>query len=157
MAASRWTMPSWWWALRRQDRSRQSRQEPIFVAVQTDERDRPRRIELSRSARFTRRRIKSPAKRIVAPGVTVVTDGRAYRCRRRRLSARSDCDGLRPSWGSGVPLVQHDVRQHQVRDHRHLPLRSSRNDPRPRPRRRGRGRIQKQLGALFACKGGVPK
>jgi hypothetical protein len=50
---------------------------PIVVAVQTDETGRPRRIKLSRIARFKRRRVTSLVKRIIAPGATVVTDGLA--------------------------------------------------------------------------------
>jgi transposase-like protein len=49
----------------------------IVVAVQTDEKGRPRRIKLRRIARFKRARVKSLAKRIIAPGATVVTDGLA--------------------------------------------------------------------------------
>ena len=48
---------------------------PIVVAVQTDEKGRPRRLKLRRIARFKRRRVKSLVKRIIAPGTTVVTDG----------------------------------------------------------------------------------
>ena len=43
---------------------------PIVVAVETDEKGRPRRIKLRRIARFKRRRVKSVAKRIVASGAT---------------------------------------------------------------------------------------
>jgi transposase-like protein len=50
---------------------------PIIVAVQTDEKGRPRKIKLRRIARFKRARVKSLAKRIIAPGSTVVTDGLA--------------------------------------------------------------------------------
>lgn len=48
---------------------------PIVVAVQTDEKGRPRRIKLSRIPRFKRRRVKSLVKRIIVPGATVLTDG----------------------------------------------------------------------------------
>ena len=50
---------------------------PIVVAVQTDEKGRPRKIRLRRIARFKRARVKSLAKRIIEPGATVVTDGLA--------------------------------------------------------------------------------
>ena len=50
---------------------------PIVVAVQTDEKGRPRRIKLSRIPRFKRARVKSLAKRIIAPDATVLTDGLA--------------------------------------------------------------------------------
>lgn len=50
---------------------------PIVVAIQTDDEGRPRKIKLRRIARFKRRRVKSLAQRIIAPGATVVTDGLA--------------------------------------------------------------------------------
>ena len=51
---------------------------PIIVAVQTDDKGRPRRIKLRRIARFKRARIKSLTKRVITPGSTVVADG--YQC-----------------------------------------------------------------------------
>lgn len=50
---------------------------PIVVAVQTDAKGRPQKLKIRRIARFKRRRVKSLAKRIIAPGTTVVTDGLA--------------------------------------------------------------------------------
>ena len=48
---------------------------PIVVAVQTSADGRPQKIKIRRIARFKRRRVKGLAKRIIAPGSTVVTDG----------------------------------------------------------------------------------
>ena len=48
---------------------------PFVVAVETTPERKPMRIRLKRIARFKRKRIKSLAKRVVAPGATVVTDG----------------------------------------------------------------------------------
>ena len=50
---------------------------PIIVAVQTDDKGRPRQIKIRRIARFKRRRVKSLAKKMIVPGATVVTDGLA--------------------------------------------------------------------------------
>lgn len=48
---------------------------PFIAAVETTPDRKPKRIRLKRIARFKRKRIKSVAKRVVAPGATVVTDG----------------------------------------------------------------------------------
>ena len=50
---------------------------PIVVALQSSDGKRPARLKVRRIARFKRRRIKSLAKRIIAPGAFVVTDGLA--------------------------------------------------------------------------------
>lgn len=50
---------------------------PIVVAVETDEKGRPRKIKLRRIARFKRARVKSLSKRIIAPGSSVLTDALA--------------------------------------------------------------------------------
>ncbi len=50
---------------------------PIVVAVQSADGSRPARLKLRRIARFKRQRVKSLAKRIIAPGAFVVTDGLA--------------------------------------------------------------------------------
>jgi hypothetical protein len=47
---------------------------PIVVAVQSSD-GKPARLKVRRIARFKRKRVKSLAKRIVAPGALVVTDG----------------------------------------------------------------------------------
>lgn len=70
---------------------------PIIVAVQTDEKGRPRRIRLRRIARFKRARIKTLAKRIIVPGSTVVTDG--YPCFHGVTDA--GCAHVRITTGSG--------------------------------------------------------
>src|SRR6476469_9083329 len=48
---------------------------PIVVALQSSDGKRPARLKLRRIARFKRKRVKSVAKRIIAAGATVVTDG----------------------------------------------------------------------------------
>lgn len=50
---------------------------PIVVAVQTTDGKKPARLKVRRIARFKRKRVKSLAKRIIAPGTFVVTDGLA--------------------------------------------------------------------------------
>src|SRR6476620_1353810 len=50
---------------------------PIVVALQSSDGKRPARLRVRRIARFERRRLKSLAKRIIAPGAFVVTDGLA--------------------------------------------------------------------------------
>ncbi|MBZ0210508.1 MAG: IS1595 family transposase [Hyphomicrobium sp.] len=76
---------------------------PIVVAVETDEKGRPRRIKLRRIARFKRRRVKSLAKRIVAPGATVVTDGLAC----FRGVADAGCVHVPIGAGSGRRAARH--------------------------------------------------
>ena len=131
---------------------------PIVVAVQTTDEGRPRRIKLRRIARFKRRRVKSLAKRIIAPGATVVTDGLGC----FRGVADAGCTHVAIAAGSGRKAARHpafkwvnDARQHQVLASRNLPrlpqeapgplsrrvrmalqqpLRSRSHDPRTRPR-----------------------
>lgn len=76
---------------------------PIVAAVQTDEKGRPRRIKLSRIARFKRRRVKSLVKRIIVPGATVLTDGLA--CFRGIVDAR--CNHVAITTGSGRKAARH--------------------------------------------------
>lgn len=60
---------------------------PIVVAVQSAD-GKPARLKVRRIARFKRKRVKSLAKRILAPGAFVVTDGLAC----FRGVADADCD-----------------------------------------------------------------
>lgn len=76
---------------------------PIVAAVQTDEKGRPRRIKLSRIARFKRRRVKSLVKRIIVPGATVLTDGLA--CFRGIVDA--GCNHVAITTGSGRKAARH--------------------------------------------------
>lgn len=76
---------------------------PIVAAVQTDEKGRPRRIKLSRIARFKRRRVKSLVKRIIFPGATVLTDGLA--CFRGIVDA--GCNHVAITTGSGRKAARH--------------------------------------------------
>lgn len=76
---------------------------PIIVAVQTDDKGRPRRIKLRRIARFKRARVKSLTRRIIAPGSTVVTDG--YQCFHGVTDA--GCEHVRITTGSGARAARH--------------------------------------------------
>lgn len=76
---------------------------PIVVAVQTDEKGRPRRIKLRRIARFKRKRVRSLAKRMIAPGATVVTDGLS--CFRGVVDA--GCVHVAIATGSGRRAARH--------------------------------------------------
>jgi hypothetical protein len=67
------------------------------VAVQTDGEGRPQKIKLRRIARFNRKRVKSVAKRIIAAGATVVTDG--LKCFREIADA--GCKHVAIATGSG--------------------------------------------------------
>src|SRR6476620_4372074 len=134
---------------------------PIIVAVQTDEKGRPRRIKLRRIARFKRRRVKSLTKRIIMPGSTIVTDG--YQC--FRGVADAGCTHVRITTGCGrtggpppsIQVGEHYAGKHLSVARRHLSrdpqeargplsrrvrmalqqsLRSRCHDPRSRTRRR---------------------
>ena len=76
---------------------------PIIVAVQTSDDGRPRRIKLRRIARFKRKRVKSIAKRIIAEGATVVTDG--LKC--FRGVADAGCRHVAMATGSGRRAARH--------------------------------------------------
>lgn len=76
---------------------------PIVVAVQTDEKGRPRRIKLSRIPRFKRRRVKSLVKRIIVPGAAVLTDGLAC----FRGVADAGCIHVAIATGSGRRAARH--------------------------------------------------
>jgi transposase-like protein len=76
---------------------------PIVVAVQTDQKGRPRRMKLRRIARFKRRRVTSLTKRIVAPGTTVVTDGLSC----FRGVADAGCLHIAIATGSGRRAARH--------------------------------------------------
>lgn len=76
---------------------------PIVAAVQTDEKGRPRRIKLSRIARFKRRRVKSLVKRIIVPGAMVLTDGLAC----FRGVADAGCVHVAITTGSGRTAARH--------------------------------------------------
>ena len=76
---------------------------PIVVAVQTSDDGRPRRIKLRRIARFKRKRVKSIAKKIIAEGATVVTDG--LKC--FRGVADAGCTHVAISTGSGRRAARH--------------------------------------------------
>lgn len=76
---------------------------PIVVAVQTSEDGRPSRIKLRRIARFKRKRVKSIAKKIIAEGATVVTDG--LKC--FRGVADAGCRHVAMTTGSGRKAARH--------------------------------------------------
>jgi transposase-like protein len=76
---------------------------PIVVAVQTIDGGKPARLKLRRIARFKRKRVKSLAKRIIAAGTTVVTDGLAC----FKGVADAGCDHIALPTGSGRRAAQH--------------------------------------------------
>lgn len=76
---------------------------PIVVAVQTSDGKKPVRIKLRRIARFKRKRVKSLARRILAPGAFVVTDGLAC----FRGVADAGCSHYPILAGSGRRAAQH--------------------------------------------------
>lgn len=76
---------------------------PIVIAVQTSDDGRPRRIKLRRIARFKRKRVKSIAKKIIAEGATVVTDG--LKC--FRGVADAGCKHVPMATGSGRRAARH--------------------------------------------------
>ena len=76
---------------------------PIVVAVQTIDGGKPARLKIRRIARFKRRRVKQLAKRIIAVGATVVTDGLSC----FRGLADAGCDHIALPTGSGRRAVQH--------------------------------------------------
>jgi len=101
---------------------------PFIVAVQTDAEGRPQKIKLRRIARFKRKRVKSVAKRIIAAGATVVTDG--LKC--FRGIADAGCTHVAIATGSGPAAArhpasqvgEHDARQYQDGDRCDLPGRA---------------------------------
>ena len=135
---------------------------PIVVAVQTDDEGRPRKIKLRRRA------LQAPPREEPCPAHHRTGCHRGDRrprllpwCCRRRLRACGAADWRRPTGRAapGIPLGQHDARQHQDRDRRDLPCRAQEapransrrvrmalqsslrprgHDPRPRSRRRRR-------------------
>jgi ribosomal protein L37AE/L43A len=76
---------------------------PIVVAVQTTDDGRPLKMKIRRIARFKRRRVKALAKRIIAPGARVVTDGLA--CFRGVADAGCMHDAI--ATGSGRQAARH--------------------------------------------------
>jgi hypothetical protein len=78
-------------------------EKPIVVAVETDDKGRPRRLRIRRIARLERARVKSLAKRIIAPGSTVVTDGLAC----FRGAADAGCAHISIATGSGRRAARH--------------------------------------------------
>ena len=71
--------------------------------MQTDGEGRPQKIKLRRIARFKRKRVKSVAKRIIAAGATVVTDG--LKC--FRGVADAGCTHVAIATGSGPAAARH--------------------------------------------------
>lgn len=64
-------------ALLRQDKIWQPRQTPMIAAVETTDDGKPRRIGIRSIVWFKRKSVRSLAKRMVAAGSTVLTDGLA--------------------------------------------------------------------------------
>jgi hypothetical protein len=76
---------------------------PIVLAVQTSPDGKPQKIKIRRIARFKRARVKSLAKRIIAPGAIVVTDG--LRC--FKGVADAGCEHIALPTGSGRRAARH--------------------------------------------------
>ena len=76
---------------------------PNVVAVQTSADGRPQKIKIRRIARFKRKRVKGLAKRIIAPGSTVVTDGLSC----FRGLADAGCVHIALPTGSGRRAARH--------------------------------------------------
>jgi len=76
---------------------------PIVVAVQTTDGKKPARLKVRRIARFKRKRVKSLAKRIIAPGTFVVTDGLAC----FKGVADAGCEHFPIATGSGRRAARH--------------------------------------------------
>ena len=76
---------------------------PIVVAVETDDKKRPRRLKIRRIARFKRARVKALAKRIIAPASTVITDGLGC----FRGVADAGCTHIALVTGSGPAAARH--------------------------------------------------
>lgn len=76
---------------------------PIVVAVETDDKKRPRRLKIRRIARFKRAHVKTLAKRMIAPGATVITDGLAC----FRGVADAGCAHIALPTGSSLGAARH--------------------------------------------------
>ena len=76
---------------------------PMVAAVQTSSDGRPLRLKIRRIPRFKRARVKSLAKRIIAPGATVVTDGLGC----FRGLADAGCTHIPITTGSGRKAARH--------------------------------------------------
>ena len=109
-----------------------------FVAapsgISTSPEGRPRKLKLAPVKGFRKREIARGAKHWLAPGAAVVTDGLGTcwsaldeaACSHQAIRTGSGRAG-RPAWH--FAMGEHDVRQHQERDHRDL----SQARPRPPP------------------------
>ena len=106
---------------------------PFVAAVSTSPEGRPRKVKLVPVKGFRKREIARGAKRWLAPGSEVLTDG--LRCWNAldgvvgsHRAIRTPAPGGRPpAWRPSKG--QHDARQHQERDHRNLPQARPRSCP----------------------------
>ena len=105
---------------------------PFVAAVSTSPEGRPRKVKLVPVKGFRKREIARGAKRWLAPGSEVLTDG--LRCWNaldgvaEAIARSAPAPGGRPpAWG--LQMGQHDARQHQERDHRNLPQARPRSCP----------------------------
>ena len=98
---------------------------PFVASVETTDEGKPKRVQLRRVKRFTKKAIKALAGRTLKPD-------RTRRHRRARLLSRARGLGRSPRPADRrasrtrreappVPVGQHGARQHQERDQRHLP------------------------------------
>ena len=106
---------------------------PFVAAVSTSPEGRPRKVKLVPVKGFRKREIARGAKRWLAPGSEVLTDG--LRCWNALDgvvgSHRRDPHRLRAAGRphGALQMGQHDARQHQERDHRNLPQARPRSCP----------------------------
>ena len=106
---------------------------PFVAAVSTSPEGRPRKVKLVPVKGFRKREIARGAKRWLAPGSEVLTDG--LRCWNALDGVVGSHRAIRTGSGrqaarmAPLQMGQHDARQHQERDHRNLPQARPRSCP----------------------------
>ena len=102
---------------------------PFVAAVSTSPEGRPRKVKLVPVKGFRKREIARGAKRWLAPGSEVLTDG--LRCWNALDGVVGSHRAIRTGSGrqAALQMGQHDARQHQERDHRNLPQARPRSCP----------------------------
>ena len=102
---------------------------PFVAAVSTSPEGRPRKVKLVPVKGFRKREIARGAKRWLAPGSEVLTDG--LRCWNALDGVVGSHRAIRTGSGrqAALQMGQHDPRQHQERDHRNLPQARPRSCP----------------------------
>ena len=102
---------------------------PFVAAVSTSPEGRPRKVKLVPVKGFRKREIARGAKRWLAPGSEVLTDG--LRCWNALDGVVGSHRAIRTGSGrqAALQMGQHEARQHQERDHRNLPQARPRSCP----------------------------